>query len=401
MYHLVLMLTWLPHAVSVTGAPPAPERLSLRSVNLTHVLQWERGAGTSPEVTYRVSLGKHRGPCCTVVPGCELVLEPLRCDLTEACSDPEETYYLRVTALHHSEQSFSSLDDFHPIRDTALQPPVLQVAPCNSPLCVDVDAPVPQLRSIYEFFRYELKVESSTTQQPMLRPFRSLGRQEIPGVRVGSRYCISIRFADDIVPRKSNFSSAQCVSAPSSIHTATGLPLVLLPVFLVLVLAVLAVFYTVSIRPTLPSVLTPVLHSEEKLEVSCHPEVYSRLFIEAAPPEGKTEYGSSETDSSEDEQDLVEGRGNTDTAQYTSKASLSSAPGLTASQGTSKAVEGQTEGLEEVDLLTLTFSRDKETHTSAVLLSEMDLLVCDEMEEQAHPEEESEEECFETGYMSR
>uniref|UniRef100_A0A8C6WVK4 Fibronectin type-III domain-containing protein n=1 Tax=Neogobius melanostomus TaxID=47308 RepID=A0A8C6WVK4_9GOBI len=183
--------------------------LRLKSVDFKHVLQWERGAGTSPEVTYSV------GPCCTVVPGCERLQELLLCDLTDACSNPEETYHLRVTALHHSEQSLSFWNNFYPIRDTELQPPVLRVAPCKPSLCVDLDSPVPHLRSFYENYNYELKVER-------LLPVRSLERKKVHGVAEGSQFCVSIRFADKIVDRQSNFSQAQCVPVSSPAHTAAG-----------------------------------------------------------------------------------------------------------------------------------------------------------------------------------
>lgn len=401
MYHLLLMLSWLPHAASASVLcscdPPTPQRLSLKSVNFHHVLQWERGAGTPPDVTYSVFLHTDR-EYCTVVPGCERVLEPLQCDVTEVCSDPEETYHLQVTALHHSE-SPSYCNNFYPARDTELQTPVLKVAPCNSSLCVDVDTPVAELRSIYESFWYELKIESSTSQQ--FKSFRSLGRQEIPEVRLGSQYCVSIRFADHTVERLSTFSPAKCVIIHNPTHTDPALPLVLLGGFVLLgVLVLLGIFFTDSIllkKHPVPAVLTTVLHSEEQLEVSCHPAVSSLLFIDpSAPPEGLTEHCSSETDS-DDEQDSVEGTESTDVAQYTSKVSLWSASGSAASQGASRAAEGP----EEVDLFTLTFSRDKEADTSTALLPEMDLPVCVTVEELDKPEEESDEECFHTGYMSR
>lgn len=389
MYSLLLMLSWLPHAVSA-GAPPAPENVRVKSVNFNHVLLWEKGADTSPEVTYRVSFKTDRGRC-TVVPGCERVIEPLVCNLTEAWSDPDETYHVQVTALQFSEQSNSPWKSFDPTRETELQPPVLRVAPCNKSLCVEMDSPVPHLHSSYEYFWYQLKIESSTSQE--LIPIRSLEKKEIPGVIEGSQYCVSIRFLDDIVGRESKFSPAQCVIVPSPIQTSAVLSPVLLPVLALLLLAVSCTVFMCLMKPvwlkkpTLPSVLTSVFHTEEKLEVSCHPAVSSLLLIEPAPHEGQTEYCSSETDSSEDEQDSPEASDITNVVEYRSKASLCS-------------VEVQVEGLDEVDLRTLTFSRDKDTD-SAVLLSEMEHAACLMVEEQAEPEEEFNEDCCQTGYMSR
>lgn len=342
-----------------------------------------------------------RGPCCTVVRECERVLEPLQCNLTEAWSDTDETYHVRVTALQGSERSSSSdfypEDGFLPDRDTELQPPVLWVAPCNRSLCVELHSPVPLLHSIYDNFWYELKVESSTAQEEPI-PIRSLEKQELTEVIVGSQYCVSVRFADDVVPRNSDFGPVQCVFVDGPINSSAVLPLVLLPVLLLMLLITVTVVIFLKKplclkKPTLPSVLTAVLHIEEKLEVSCHPAVSSLLLINPSPPEGLTEDCSSETDSTEDLEDCVEPNAISDEVQYRSQASLCSveAPAEV-------TVEGPEE---EVDLLTLTFSRDKETDTSASLLSDMAPPACVMAEEQSEPEEDSSEECFQSGYMSR
>lgn len=430
MSRLLLMLCWLPLTVTVPGAPPAPQKLRMKSHNLTHVLQWERGAGTSPEVSYSVSFHTDRGPCCSLVPGCEQVLEPLLCDLSQALSDPEETYHLQVTAQQHSERTSTSAEPFLPIRDTELEPPVLQVALCNSSLCVDMDSPVPLLHSLYMSFWYELKVESSSSLQPTVKSVRSLSRQQIPGVTEGLEYCVSIRFADPILPRQSSFGPAQCVPY-SSTSTGSVLLLLLVPGLLLLLLVVSAGCYTLSVhhtKPALPSVLTSVLHSEEKLEVSCHPAVSSLLLIQAAPPEEHPEYCSSETEDSEGEGDSVEAGGSVHSAPYTSKASLCSLQHANTASHSSLHMD------DEVDLLTLTFSRDTEKETTAPSLSEVDLLTlkssqvdllslksCRDtekqtsapglshedlplgelMEETAEDQEDYEDECSGTGYMSR
>lgn len=266
-----------------------------------------------------------------------------------------------------------------------------------------MDTPVPHLHSIYDNFWYELKVERDGTQLPM-KLIRSLQREVIPGVRAGSQYCVSVRFADRIVPRESSFGPPQCVllspspTPPSSAAAVHGL----LISGLLLLLLFLVVFVTVFLypkKPGLPSVLTSVRHCEEKLEVTCHPAVSSRLFIEVAPTEEQSEYCSSETDSSDGEQD--EAGGSVHAGQYKSKTSLSSQHGSAASQVHKEEPE------EEVDLLTLTFSRDKEPDPSARLLYEEELQPCEEelslcelTTQQTEHQEESEEESFQTGYMS-
>lgn len=329
--------------------------------------------------------------CCTVVPGCERVLEPLTCDLTAALSDREETYHLRVSARHDSAESYSSLDDFYPSRDTELQTPVLRVALCNSSLCVDVDTPVPQLRSVYDEFWYQLKVVNGEQQQAT-RKIRSLGRHLFPDVTEGSEYCVSIRFADPEVDRKSSFGPAQCISVHDNSLTPTVLPLVVVLAVILVLLGIVVLVYVQRMKPTLPTVLTSVLHSEEQL-VSCHPTVSSLLFIDPPLGTGQTESCSSDTDSSdEDEEGPAAGTRTTDLLEYRSKASLCSA--------TSAAVCRSAEGPEEVDLLTLTFSRDSDSSTALLPEITVPLGVVEE-EELDEDEDDSEEDGFQTGYISR
>lgn len=410
MSSVLLLLLLCPRSllsVPVAGPPPAPVDLRVTSVNLKHVLQWDRGPGTSAETSYRVTFHTDRSRCCPVVPGCERVQGPLSCDLTDAFSDPDETYHVQVTAQHRSEQSTSALDDFLPIRDSELQPPVLQVELCNSSLCVHVASPVPRLHSLYDKFHYELKVENSGTQQHSLVPFWSLGSQVVPGLGRDSRYCVSVRFADPIVPRESSFGPAQCVVPHRPPTTAPEVVLLSLPGLLLLLLVLAALLYYASIvceKPSLPSVLTSVLHVEEKLDVSCHPTFSSVLLVEAVPPGDHTEDCSSETDDSERESEEAEGSATSASfafsAHYKSKASLCSQRTSSSSLSGQASVHSE---LMKVDLLTLTFSRDTEEPRAGEDEDE-------EEEEEEVPLEElmedenqgdSEEECFGSGYMSK
>ncbi|KAK7938427.1 hypothetical protein WMY93_001753 [Mugilogobius chulae] len=159
---ILLLLCWLPSVSPVKSVPAAPLRAVLKSSNMNHILQWDRGPDTAPDTAYSVSFHTDRSPCCDVVPGCERVVDPPVCDLTQEFSDPEETYHIRVTAglEADSAQSSSPWITFHPLSDTELELPILRVTHCESSLCVDMSSPVPALHHIYDSFHYELQLQT-------------------------------------------------------------------------------------------------------------------------------------------------------------------------------------------------------------------------------------------------
>ncbi|KAJ0070643.1 hypothetical protein NL108_017145 [Boleophthalmus pectinirostris] len=412
---LLMLLCWLPQAVSRKSVPPAPVRVVMNSSNMRHTLQWDRDVGTAAEVTFSVSFHTDRpdrgDPCCRVVRGCEQVVEPLICDLSKAFSEPDETYNIRVTAHLGSDRSFTPLFNFSPSRDTKLHPPILRLTRCESSLCIDMEAPISDPYFIYDSFMYELKVQIDS-RRPMLKRFRSLQRHVEPGITAGSQYCVSIRFADQTVPRTSDFSSPECVYIRSPFPSEHSLA-ALTGLLVLLLLVVLALIYTGFIclrQKALPSVLTSVRHLEESLIVFFLPPVSPlRISKQPAPSYGQTECYSSDSDSSEDESHSGDTRVDASTEPYTSKGSLCSALSARIStvphskeERMERSEEGRTNEAEEVNLLTLTFNRDIDVELdSVVVLSEMELPVWDVAEEQHEPEEGFGEECCESGYMTR
>ncbi|XP_033843374.1 cytokine receptor family member b2 isoform X1 [Periophthalmus magnuspinnatus] len=420
--YILLLLSWIPQAALVKSVPPAPVGVVLKSSNMNHMLQWDRGVGTPAEVTYSVSFYTDSDPRSRKVAGCEQLVEPLVCDLTKDFSDPDQTYHMWVTAHHRTELSSTRLSNFHPIRDTELQPPILRLAHCESSLCIDMDAPVPDLYSIYNSFGYELKVQMDS-QRPMLKSLWSLERKVEPGVKAGSHYCVSIRFSDQIVPRNSDFSPPKCVYIHSPIYIEHPLA-ALAGLLVLLLLVVLTVIYSgyICLRPRgLPSVLTSTRHLEERLMVFFHdPISFLHIITQLVPSYGQTECCTSESDNSEDEGDSRDGQVDATDEPYASKGSLCSALSQSPSAPHGKErmertederrerakeeriEEGRMNGAEEVNLLTLKFSRDTDLELdSAIVVSEIDFPVCDVTEEQHEPKEDFGEECCKSGYMSR
>ncbi|RXN12581.1 interferon alpha beta receptor 2-like protein [Labeo rohita] len=98
-----------------------------------------------------------------VVKECEKVTFPLECNLTEAFSNVEETYFVSVSAAlenRTSPRSFCSA--FKPIYNTTLEPPLLTVTVCNQSLCVSLRAPTEKLHSVYKSFRFRYRLTVSS-----------------------------------------------------------------------------------------------------------------------------------------------------------------------------------------------------------------------------------------------
>lgn len=50
--------------------------------------------------------------------GCERVLDPLVCNLTTSLSEPDQVYFIKVTALLEDQVLGSEYQRFYPIRDS-------------------------------------------------------------------------------------------------------------------------------------------------------------------------------------------------------------------------------------------------------------------------------------------
>ncbi|KAK7938426.1 hypothetical protein WMY93_001752 [Mugilogobius chulae] len=240
-------------------------------------------------------------------------------------------------------------------------------------------------------------------------PFRSLQRYMEPAVKVGSQYCVSIRFFDEIVPRVSNFSRPECVYIHSPVPAAPLAVIAVLLVLLVLVLLVLCRLGFICLRKRrLPSALTSVRRLDQRLVQFLHLPVSSLDIIKhhTKSSYGQTDLESSDSSEDETETSAAENVG-TNSAPYASKTSFCSGVSLS-SHGKGEGLEREEEGLkreeegrrreeeedkmeaaEEVDLFTLTFHRDS-CRDSAAVVSEMEQPVWGESGENRGPKEEEE-----------
>ncbi|XP_061579034.1 cytokine receptor family member b2 [Cololabis saira] len=305
----LLLVTWLPLVQPAVSELPMPVNLTLNFSHLGFMLRWAPGPGTPPGTSYRVSLDTRRKHL--PVESCMQVQQPLVCDLTGAL-DLTETYSTTVTAqldTHFSKEAV--IPEFRPI--SHLELPVLSVSPCDSDLCVHL-----HLRPGHQHFldtytniQYQLQIRSNTRQ--FTKDIRSLNTVALPDLVPGTRYCISVRFNDDLVDKHSDFSQPVCAFTsglfPTDAVISVGLCLVVMAALGVLAVLFSAGFICLRRKP-LPSVLTSFRPSEEShLVASWTVSLPSLLKVWPITPSKRRKNSSQSSSEESDEEGSTESAG--------------------------------------------------------------------------------------------
>ncbi|XP_026152327.1 interferon alpha/beta receptor 2-like [Mastacembelus armatus] len=262
---VIWTLTWLPLVLPAMSKLPQPVNLTLISSNFKHLLKWEPGPGTPTGVHYNVTVTTDRGKSWVPVAGCVHVHHPLVCNLTEAFSIIQDSYFAQITALLEYQESLpATSQQFTPIEDTQLDLPLLTVTPCSGNLCVDLHPPVEHLRTIYASHNYRLKIQSNSVIV-QVKDTDLMQRQILKDLAPGRQYCVSVCFSDR---PKSHYSQPICAFIPRIDPADKWISAVLcfLVVIGVVVVALLVCtgFINLKRRP-LPAVLAYVHHIEEVL----------------------------------------------------------------------------------------------------------------------------------------
>ncbi|KAM9850697.1 interferon alpha/beta receptor 2-like [Aulostomus maculatus] len=287
---LIWTLAWLPWVLSASSDLPQPLNMTLTSSYFVHTLRWERGPGTPAGAYYHVTVSSHMGTSWVPVAGCEHIQHPLVCNLTEAFSNQNQVYFTRLTARLGARASLPVYHrGFQPLRDTHLSLPLLSVTPCVQYLCVDLHPPMQHLSEVYDSFTYQLRIKSSVADEAQFfEETKSLTRLSVKNLARGRSYCVSVRFADSLHQRESNYSQPQCASTPS-IDTADSLISAVLCVLVISGLVMVALLVStgsICLRERrLPSVLTSIHHIEEvPLVVPVSPSLSPLLYCNATAP---------------------------------------------------------------------------------------------------------------------
>ncbi|XP_078795309.1 interferon alpha/beta receptor 2-like isoform X2 [Oryzias latipes] len=415
----VWIVACLPMVLAAVSEVPAPTNLTLTFRNLQHLLTWRPGPGTPPGSVYRVTKRTDRD-VEAAVHGCERVQPPLTCDLTAALhKHPFDSYSIRVTALVGNKASPAEEVKFKPAK--YLDPPLVTVTPCGRNLCVELRPPHSSLSSVYNQSLFQLETrDSSRPSDPILKDGVSMEGEVLEHLVSGRRYCVSIRFADTLNGIQSNFSQPVCAHTPG-IFAAEPLITVLLCLLLTAVTVSMGLFLwtrtTCLLFSKLPSVLTTIRHLEEVL-VQSLPESVSSLSNTGGPKAlALSSSEDSEDEEEEEEESITDSSGASSQEGYKGRGDSSSLPsssglrppptscpdppcqkkaqdprsrtelsGSTAGVGTDEQkLLGGEAGAQEVNLLTVTFSRELEEQQEDHLLS---LCCSGPSEEGAGPEED-------------
>ncbi|XP_034077314.1 interferon alpha/beta receptor 2-like [Gymnodraco acuticeps] len=312
---LLWMLALLPrvllsHVLPAMIKLPLPVNINLTSSHFKHELRWEPGPGTPTGVYYQVAVKTDTGTIWVPVASCQHVQSPLVCNLTEAFPVRDQLYFTSISALLDSQPGEVTVvihPGFEPIKNTALDLPLLTVTPCGQVLCVDPRPPVEHLRAFYDNLHYKLRIQSNNANNAQsFMDTQSLERVILKDLASGRQYCVSVRISDVWASRKSNYSQPVCAFTLTH-YTADPWISAFFILLVICALVVLALMlYTGSIcltqRP-LPSVLRSIHHIEERTVVpSCNSSLSSRLNLEpAAPPSGEKSSCHSSDESDEEE----------------------------------------------------------------------------------------------------
>ncbi|XP_053185069.1 interferon lambda receptor 1-like [Scomber japonicus] len=304
---LIWLLTWLPQVLSVMSELLPPVNVTLTSKQFTHLLRWSPAPGTPAGVYYHVAVTPNTGSRWQPVTGCKRVQHPLVCNLTEAFSDPKLTYFTEITTRLDTQPPSPPFyyKGFYPIKDTELDPPLLNVTPCGKVLCVDLQPQTEHLRDIYNSFSYRLRINTDRNQS--FRNTKSLDQVILKDLAPGRQYCVSICFSDPVIPRKCDYSQPQCAFTPATFATdaligALSSALVCLLAMSVVVMVVLRVragFMCLKWKP-MPQVLTSIQHRQEDLAL---PSSSSLLNVTVTLPSAGRKRNSQTSEDSDGESD--------------------------------------------------------------------------------------------------
>ncbi|XP_061092789.1 uncharacterized protein LOC133125088 [Conger conger] len=301
MSSVIWTLTLLTLASSGLCVIPTPVNLSISSRNYIHLLTWEPGPGSPDGLSYGVEVYSLGSDTSLHVPGCEEVVSPLECNLTDVMPDPRDQYFTNVTAnLGIQSSTQGMLGAFRPMDETILDPPLLNVSFCGQALCVGLRPPSGRLQQVYSSLLYTLMVSNSKDGAQYPLSTKGLGGEKIKHVEPGRKYCVTATIAGRKADRKSASSQPQCAE-PTVLYSPDREISLALSVLLITFLAVMFYLgYTECIckRSTFPEILI-LLKSQDvqALFLNYEEEAYSLVHVEAwttAPPTtGGQEQGSS------------------------------------------------------------------------------------------------------------
>ncbi|XP_041857671.1 cytokine receptor family member b1 isoform X1 [Melanotaenia boesemani] len=126
---------------SVFALLPAPDKLSVKSVNFHHVLHWEPGPGTPPGTTYWITRLERKRENSSLQ-------STNQTSFKLKLNNTKKIYKFAVWASYNKSRSPQSKTiTFIPFRDTTIGPPELSVTGCGTCLQINITLPKADSRS--------------------------------------------------------------------------------------------------------------------------------------------------------------------------------------------------------------------------------------------------------------
>uniref|UniRef100_A0A8C8S2N5 Interleukin 20 receptor subunit beta n=1 Tax=Pelusios castaneus TaxID=367368 RepID=A0A8C8S2N5_9SAUR len=242
---------------------PAPQNISILSINMKHFLTWSPVVVPGDPVRYSVEFqGEYERDYANEswIPisecSCIIVTE---CNVTEDIS-ASVPYNLRVRANQGSRTSkWSTLKGLFNRITTFLTPPVMKVIADGYHLLVELEELGPGFQFHIFYWR---KGQEREVHQKTVKEISSVVHLDI--MEAGADYCVKAQTYVETINRSSNFSQTQCVGVQGGDQTVLSFPGVLALPFLAWKMS--RVFhYSCCPVVVLPDALVIVMGSQNKL----------------------------------------------------------------------------------------------------------------------------------------
>ncbi|XP_066497531.1 interferon alpha/beta receptor 2-like [Hoplias malabaricus] len=175
---------------------PAPQNVTIVSVNLEHELIWTAGPGTPTFARFRVQRYHNEKKLWVPVLNCSDLGDGEPCDLTTSFKSTDCCYWARVQAfLSEHESNWTTSKPFSPLWETILGPPVVELRGCGNCLLLQLHPPASRThhRWLLDYYFQNYIINVSRTRDKAQFVIRaSSGENLINYLEKGVEYCVVV-----------------------------------------------------------------------------------------------------------------------------------------------------------------------------------------------------------------
>ncbi|XP_041857674.1 cytokine receptor family member b1 isoform X2 [Melanotaenia boesemani] len=176
---------------SVFALLPAPDKLSVKSVNFHHVLHWEPGPGTPPGTTYWITRLERKRENSSLQ-------STNQTSFKLKLNNTKKIYKFAVWASYNKSRSPQSKTiTFIPFRDTTIGPPELSVTGCGTCLQINITLPKADSRSgihdLQKFYDAAFKILWRKENERKSEELDTLNQSfTLSSLEKGVSYCVQV-----------------------------------------------------------------------------------------------------------------------------------------------------------------------------------------------------------------